>query len=392
MDEAQTKAAWQKHFAHERELREYLSGGAGPKKQAAHDTLILYRADSLDAEAAKELLLERYPAAEVRPMDPHTVPIWFKQRAQHVWCIGLPGDRPADDLYHPIKPTADACMAMLVWRELRRFPCRRCEEFGDDEECPDCDGGGFCFEAPPTWLCYLDDGARGRWELEDSKAVWTAVTSHGASAMAELRLIESRSSPAYSVAVIEGRAILRARERWEAELDEQQAAVLQVMEAEEAVWFCGIDGAIERAISILQPILPGIARAMDAKQSEAMARAEHQYDELRRRCQELARREEQQRKCAGGWEALAREYGDEIDELRAERDEFAQTILRLEGERRELRARIKDAESRCNEVSTAGLRLLREALRIGDCVEARHASDWARLHKIAGVDSLTDPP
>lgn len=172
------------------------------------DPLILHRKGSIDAEAAVALLLERWPKAETRPMEPHTLPIWFKSWGQHVWCLGLLGDRPADDLYHPIKPTADACMAMLVWRELHECPpgCKMVD-------CDDCSVEPE--SAPPTWLRYLDDAVCGRWRLTNSKAVWAWMQT--------VRPREMVASGGYdgdpTMWAWAGRAILCARERWEANDD-----------------------------------------------------------------------------------------------------------------------------------------------------------------------------
>jgi hypothetical protein len=399
MDEAQKKAAWQRHFEHEHELREYLSGDA--------DHLILYRAGSIDAEAAKELLLERYPAAEVRPMDPHTVPIWFKRRGQRVWCIGLPGDRPADDLYHPIKPTADACMTMLVWREVHG--CRDCSDASDDS----C---GYVCGGPPLWLRYLDDGARGRWELTDSEAVWAWMQT--------VRPLKMVASGGYdgdpTMWAWAGRAILRERKRVQAaaaerqqrfdeitdmiddgRLDEAEVALGKFDDSDpDAVFARHLIARVKEqcredskaAVIAAAAAGPFIVGELFARLRSERDEAEQDVGDLTDRLQRACAERDELRKEIACWEREAEIIVPERDRLRAERDEFARAILRLEGERRELRARIKDAESRCNEVSTAGLRLLREALRIGDCVEAGHARDWNRLRKVAQLDSPTDPP
>jgi hypothetical protein len=171
--------------------------------------LILYRAGSLDAEAAKELLLERFPGAEARPLDGGAIPMWFKQRGQHAWCLNLPGDRPADDLYHPVNPTPDASMAMQMWRLLQpdrpTFPCETA--------------------GPPRWLRYLDDAVCGRWESRDTPALWAfwehRIAVAGADVLAAY-LVRCDELPGVWFTV--GRALVSERKRWEKETKATLAA------------------------------------------------------------------------------------------------------------------------------------------------------------------------
>jgi transcriptional regulator with XRE-family HTH domain len=233
------------------------------------DPLVLYLSNDHDARAGAELLLERWPGAEL------VACTLDEARARSDWpasgpiyLLGL-GVSPLDTAggrVHSFVATPDASIVMQVWQELNpeRDPAktsdrireirkasslttgdlaRKCGvsaalvnhwERGRTEPSKahltciaaatgcrvpwllgvtDDRQGGFTEKLPPTWLCYLDDAVCGRWELPDSQEVWAWVQSFDDPHEAHRRLTREP----WAVIVRFSRDLLRAREMWEEE-------------------------------------------------------------------------------------------------------------------------------------------------------------------------------
>lgn len=193
------------------------------------DPLVLYLSDSPDARAGAELIRDRWAGAELVAKDSiqEERPEAGTHKAQgphrgDVWILGLDSswrvESPGPWL-HLIDPTPDASIAMQVWRRLHPVcePCRdarRTHPHGDYSMCGIC--GGTETPSPPTWLRYLDDAVCGRWDEPGVREFWAWVQSF-AVPHELVPALSTYGEHEFARLIEEGRAILRARERWEEE-------------------------------------------------------------------------------------------------------------------------------------------------------------------------------
>lgn len=143
------------------------------------DPLILYRAGSIDAEAAKGLLLERWPNAEVIA-DPEVKGVIVTDDPPNEWVV---------------EPTADACVAIHVWRKLQHPSV-----------------------GVPWWLRIMDAGVRGALTLHGDDVIWAAMEdefSREGGVSGAMRYWRDCTIGAPSHYPAAGSAILRERKRWE---------------------------------------------------------------------------------------------------------------------------------------------------------------------------------
>jgi hypothetical protein len=177
--------------------------------------LVLYQADDLDARAGAEQLRERWPGAELVAVESPDALFDAMSRdwPSVVWVLGL-GHRSSSEIrdVRAIDPTPTASIVMQVWRRHSEFGCA-CRLDLHPQDADVCKSGGHRREPPPWWLRYLDDAVCGREMDGDAKTCWAWLESFGVDAAT----VAMGYDEPHDMMLFAGGAILRARERWEAQ-------------------------------------------------------------------------------------------------------------------------------------------------------------------------------
>jgi hypothetical protein len=284
------------------------------RRSTVADPLVLYYAGpdeelALQARAGAELVLKRWPGAEMVACKPGDPALKQDSHGREAWLLHLPH---ADDHPRAIDHTPTASIAMQVWGLLNPHDDRTekvVHSWGEVEKLVS-DGWELstvnvehlknfhrdasryqlkrsvapCHPAPPTWLRYLDDAVCGR-ESEPARN-WLAWAQSWAPADAIRRATNPDPCGASLAGRLRiGRAILRARKR-----DGEQIEAWKVQRALDVAVIARLCDACSAALDERENLRGRATRALEQQLSaeEGALRLRTERDDLRERLRKLS--------------------------------------------------------------------------------------------------------